>query len=112
MLRVFSAEGTILAALKLFGSILLVLDRVVIPLLALGTSQSDLDSVISHTFRHLLFYLSALRCGHLPPCIGHRHFSRKIAHEKRPLVRQVIVNIPYPGREVKSFFLKNTESIE
>ena len=72
MLGVLSAERAILASLKLFGSILLVLDSVVVPLLALITSKCDLDSVVSHTFRHLLFYLSALRCGHLPPCMGIR----------------------------------------
>ena len=59
MLCVLSAERTILIALKFFGSILLVLDGIVVSLLALFTSQSDFDSVVSHTFRHLLFYLSA-----------------------------------------------------
>ena len=104
MLGVLSAEGAILASLKLLGSILLVLDSVVIPLLALVTSQCDLDSVVSHTFRHLLFYLSALRCGYLPPCMGTGSLSaHNYAHEKRPLVRQVIINIPYIYKKVKTF---------
>ena len=60
MLGVLSAERTILIALKFFRSILLILDGIVVSLLALFTSQSDFDSVVSHTFRHLLFYLSAL----------------------------------------------------
>lgn len=84
MLGVLSAEGAILASLKLFGSILLVLDGIVVPLLALVTSQCDLDSVVSHTFRHLLYYLSALRCGHLPPCMGiGENFLRKICARKK-----------------------------
>ena len=50
MLSVLSAEGAILIALKFFRSILLVLDGIVVSLLALFTSQSDFDSVVSHTF--------------------------------------------------------------
>lgn len=69
MLGVLSAERAILTAFKTIGSILLILDRIVVSLLALVTSQGDFDSVISHTFRHLLYYLSALRSGHLPPCV-------------------------------------------
>ena len=96
MLGVLSAEGTILAALKLLRSILLVLDGILVSLLALFTSQSDFDSVVSHTFRHLLFYLSTfIGVDICLPVWGDRTPSAaKFAHEKRPLVRQVIVNIP------------------
>ena len=55
MLGVLSAERAILTAFKTIGSILLILDRIVVSLLALVTSQGDFDSVISHTFRHLLY---------------------------------------------------------
>ena len=85
MLGVLSAEGAILASLKLFGSILLVLDSVVILLLALIASQGDLDSVVSHTFRRLLYDLSALRCGHLPPCMGIRAISPQNLRTKKDL---------------------------
>lgn len=50
MLGVLSAERAILAALKLFGSILLILDGIVVPLLALIASKRNFDSVVSHTF--------------------------------------------------------------
>lgn len=77
MLGVLSAERAILAAFKTIGSILLILDRVVVSLLALVTSQGDFDSVVSHTFRHLLYYLSALRSGHLPPCMDRERLVRR-----------------------------------
>ena len=84
MLGVLSAERAILAAFKTIGSILLILDRVVVSLLALVTSQGDFDSVVSHTFRHLLYYLSALRSGHLPPCVEQEILSgAKICARKK-----------------------------
>ena len=69
MLGVFSAERTILFTLKLLGSILLVLDGIVVSLLALFTSQSDFDSVVSHTFGTSYFIYPRYRCGYLPPCM-------------------------------------------
>ena len=84
MLGVLSAERAILTAFKTIGSILLILDRVVVSLLALVTSQGDFDSVVSHTFRHLLYYLSALRSGHLPPCMEQEILSgAKICARKK-----------------------------
>jgi hypothetical protein len=51
MLGVLSAEGAILAALQTVGSILLVLDRVVVPLLAFFASESNFYScACSHSF--------------------------------------------------------------
>ena len=96
MLGVLSAERTILAALKLFRSVLLILDGIVVSLLALFTSQSDFDSVVSHTFRHLLYYLSAFTGADIClPVWGLRlPFFAKNAHKKKPLVRQVIESIP------------------
>ena len=107
MLGVLSAERTILFALKLLGSILLILDGIVVSLLALFTSQSDFDSVVSHTFRHLLYYLSAFIGANIClPVWGLRlPFSAKNARKKKPLVRQVIDTIPYLEQEVKHFFL-------
>lgn len=96
MLGVLSAERTILAALKLFRSVLLVLDGIVVSLLALITSQSDFDSVVSHTFRHLLYYLSAFIGADicLPVWDGEAPSAAKNARKNKPLVRQVIVTIP------------------
>lgn len=51
MLGVLSAERAILAAFKTIGSILLILDRVVVSLLAFFASKGDLDPcVCSHSF--------------------------------------------------------------
>jgi uncharacterized membrane protein YagU involved in acid resistance len=56
VLGVLAAEGAILTQFELFGSVLLVLHGVVVPLLALCASERHLDtrSSFSHIFRHLL----------------------------------------------------------
>ena len=84
MLGVLSAEGTILAALKLIGSILLILDGIVVSLLALVASQRDLDSVVSHTFSappilftHVTAWASASLCE-----IGGTIFGAKVRTKK------------------------------
>ena len=62
---VLAAERTIFVHFKLVRSVLLVFERVVVPLLALVASESDF---YSH-FRHLLVVLGLL-CPVLPPCVG------------------------------------------
>lgn len=55
---VLAAEGAILVHFDLVGGILLVLERIVVPLLALIASECDL---YSH-FRHLLVVLGSKPC--------------------------------------------------
>ena len=62
---VLFAEAAILVQLKLVRGILLVLHRIVVSLLALVTSQSDLHA---HNGTSLLWQLPVLRDCRLPPC--------------------------------------------
>ena len=58
MLGVFSAERTILHSLKTVRSVLLVLDRIVVPLLAFFASECNFDScVCSHIIGTSYYYL-------------------------------------------------------
>src|SRR5699024_8444908 len=69
MLGVLSADGAIFAALQPVGSVLLVLDRVVVPLLAFFASECDFNScACSHSFGTSYFIYPALHRA-LPPCI-------------------------------------------
>ena len=104
MLGMLSAERTILAALKLFRSILLVLDGIVVSLLALFTSQSDFDSVVSHTFGTSYIICPLFGADICLPVWELKFLSAAIfARKKKPLLRQVIVTITQPPRQVKHF---------
>jgi hypothetical protein len=51
MQRMFAAEGAILVHFKLFRTVFLVFERVVVPLLALAAAKHDLDPCVScHIF--------------------------------------------------------------
>ena len=54
MLGVLSAERAILAAFKTIRSILLILDRVVVSLLALVASERDLNAHVRHLLKSCL----------------------------------------------------------
>ena len=67
MLGVLSAEGAILATLQTVRSVLLVLDRVVVPLLAFFASECDFYScACSHSFGTSYDYLPGFS-GHCLP---------------------------------------------
>ena len=69
VLGVLSAEGAILATLQTVSGVLLVLDRVVVPLLAFIASECDFYScACSHSFGTSYFIYPDHRA--LPPCIG------------------------------------------
>ena len=69
MLGVLSAEGAILAALQTVGCVLLLLDRVVVPLLAFIASECDFNScACSHSFGTSYFIYP--RGGHCLPVWG------------------------------------------
>jgi hypothetical protein len=71
MLGVLSAEGAIFAALQTVRSILLVLDRVVVPLLAFIASECDFYScACSHSFGTSYFIYPRPAGRALPPCVN------------------------------------------
>ena len=107
-----AAETTILVHLDAIRSILLVLHRVVVSLLAFVASQGDfLSCACSHFFGTSLLNLTFY--GVMPPCSGIRFFAAKpessaypfvcpkgykktletdnFAHEKQPVFRQVMI---------------------
>jgi hypothetical protein len=72
VLGVLSAEGAILATLQTVRSILLVLNRVVVPLLAFFASECDFNScACSHSFGTSYFIYPLKKYGRraLPPCV-------------------------------------------
>ena len=87
MLGVLSAEGAILVALQTVGSVLLVLDRVVVPLLAFIASECDFNScACSHSFGTSYFiYPPVNEWRALPPCMIVTGFCGKKAHKNKPL---------------------------
>ena len=107
MLGVLSAEGAIFAALQTIRSVLLVLDRVVVPLLAFIASECDFYScACSHSFGTSYFIYPRRRGAGIASLCGRglRTFSIKKRTKRKPLVRQVIHTIAQPKREVKYYF--------
>ena len=106
MLGVLSAEGAILVALQTVGSVLFVLDRVVVPLLAFIASECDFNScVCSHSFGTSYFIYPTIISGIASLYLDFSViFIPKKAHKNRPLVRQVIHNITQPFAQVNKFF--------
>ena len=86
MLGVFSAEGAILIALQTVGSILFVLDRVVVPLLAFIASECDLYScACSHLFGTSYFIYPFSITGIASLIEADNLSVRKKAHKKKPI---------------------------
>ena len=103
-LGVLSAEGAVLAALQTVGCVLLVFDRVVVPLLAFIASECDFYScACSHSFGTSYFIYPRVRA--LPPCMERRRAHGKTRAKRKPLVRQVMPSIAHRKRKVNAFFL-------
>jgi hypothetical protein len=78
VLGVLSAEGAILATLQTVRSVLLVLNRVVVPLLAFFASECDFNScACSHSFgtSYFIYPLKNMVGGHCLPVFGQMKLS-------------------------------------
>lgn len=76
MRRVLAAERAVFAHFNTLGGILFVLERIVVPLLALAASQRDFDSHIGTS----LYYLAT--SATLPPCSERKTRLRKKRAQK------------------------------
>jgi hypothetical protein len=87
VLGVLSAEGAILAALQTVSGVLLVLDRVVVPLLAFIASECDFNScACSHSFgTSYIIYPRSKPSGIASLYIAEKVFWGKKAHKNKPL---------------------------
>ena len=107
MRGMLAAEGAILVHFKTVGSILLVLESIVVPLLAFVASQSNL---YSH-YRHLLV-LFGPQTSCLPACTetGRRAAGKTarcpifLHNKNKPLRRQVICILTQRHFKVNIFF--------
>lgn len=99
--RVLSAEGAILIEFQLIRSVLLVLHRIVVSLLALVASQSDFNAHL--TAPPYYWYQGPVSTGDtdcLPdfkrPCLCAK--SEKYAGQQNPFsqVRLIILHVPFP----------------